>query len=81
MNLTLWLPTSARPGEASTAELIIKKLLFNIVYVSESPLLTLANGKSVEELGFIPGDVEFPFSHTEGLPCRGSLKTSLKAGT
>lgn len=63
MNLALRLPTSACPGEASTAELIIKKLLFNIVYVSASPLLTLANGKSMEELGFILGDVVSILSH------------------
>lgn len=75
------------PGEASTAERINKMLLFNVVDVNESLLLTLANGelssKSVEEPGFILGDLEFPFSHTKAFPCCGlnsSLKTTLKAG-
>lgn len=53
----LQLPINTCPGEVSVAELTIKKLLFNIVDVSESPILTLASGvlstKSVEELGFI----------------------------
>ena len=59
------------PSETSMAELTIKMLLFNIVIVNESLLLTLANGElstsQVEERGFILRDLEFPFSHTEGL--------------
>ena len=53
----LQLPINTCPGEVSKAELTIKKLLFNIVVVSESPVLILASGvlssKSMEELGFI----------------------------
>lgn len=55
------------PGEASTAELINKMLLFNVVDVNESLLLTLANGelssKSVEEPRFILGDLVSILSH------------------
>lgn len=51
--------------------LTIEKLLFSISDVDESVLLTLANGEfsseSVEKLGFILRELDFPFSHTEGL--------------
>lgn len=53
------------------AELFGKILLFNIVYVNESLLLTLANrdlsSETVEELGFILRDLELLLLHIEGL--------------
>lgn len=87
INLALQWTVRTCPGETSTAELINKMLLFNIVDVHESLLLTLANGElsseSVEEPRFILGHLEFPFSHTGAFSCGGlnsSLKPGLKSG-